>query len=235
MHHRKRSVMETQDFLQELNARIAKHDLLCHPYYQAWSAGTLTREDLAAYAADYYHHVAAFPAYLSAFHSRLEDGETRRTVLRNLADEEISGRAHSDIWLDFAEGMGADRTAVPKGEPIAEVGEAVQWFRDVAATASRAEALAAFFAYESQVPRVAAEKSKGLKERYGADRKTCGYFDLHKYADVEHSKVWSDLLAAELQAHPEQREAALATAEEAAKVLWRVLDGMEARRMATVQ
>ena len=226
--------MESQQFLDELNARIAKHDLLCHPYYKAWSAGALTREDLAAYASDYFHHVAAFPAYLSAFHSRLEDGETRRTVLRNLADEEISGRAHSDIWLDFAEGMGADRSAVPTQEPIAEVREAVQWFRNVAATGSRAEALAAFYAYEPQVPRVAAEKSKGLKERYGADRKTCGYFDLHKYADVEHSKVWSELLAAVLLVFLVFCVAALAAAEEAAGVLWRVLDGMEARRMAAV-
>ena len=226
--------METQNFLHELNARILKHDLLCHPYYKAWSAGTLTREDLAAYASDYYHHVAAFPAYLSAFHSRLEDGEMRRAVLRNLADEEIEGRAHSDLWLDFAEGMGADRASVPTSQPIDEVNAAVAWFRNIASTGSRAETVAAFYAYESQVPRVAEEKSKGLKERYGADRKSCGYFDLHKYADVEHSRVWADLLASELEAHPEQRQAAFTAAENAAKVLWRVLDGMEARRTTAV-
>lgn len=222
--------METQEFLHELEARIAKNDLLCHPYYQAWSAGTLTREDLAAYAGDYYHHVAAFPTYLSAFHARLEDGAMRRAVLRNLADEEIEGRAHSDLWLDFAEGMGADRDAARASHPMEPVGDAITWFRSIAGTGSRAEALAAFYAYESQVPRVAETKSKGLKELYGADRKTCGYFDLHKYADVEHSRVWGELLAAEVEAHPEQREAALHAAEEAAKVLWRVLDGMEVRR-----
>lgn len=227
--------METHDFLSALNDRIAKYDLLCHPYYQAWSAGTLTREDLAAYASDYYHHVAAFPAYLSAFHSRLEDGELRRSVLRNLADEEISGVAHSDLWLNFAQGLGADREQVRSSQPIEQVLEAVAWFRGIASNGSRAEALAAFYAYESQVPRVAAEKSKGLKERYGADRKTCAYFDLHKYADVEHSRVWADLLAAELQAYPDQREAALKAAENTAKILWRVLDGMEARRTTAVQ
>lgn len=226
--------METQEFRPALEERIAKYDLLCHPYYQAWSAGTLSREDLAAYASDYYHHVAAFPTYLSAFHARLEDGELRRAVLRNLADEEISGRAHSDLWLDFAEGMQANGDDVRNSVPMVPVAEAVAWFRNIAANGSRAEVLAAFYAYESQVPRVAAEKSKGLKERYGADKKTCGYFDLHKYADVEHSRVWADLLAAELQIHPEQREAALTASENAAKVLWQVLDGMEARRTVAV-
>jgi pyrroloquinoline-quinone synthase len=233
--HLEASVMESQQLLHELNSRIAKHDLLCHPYYKAWTAGALTREDLAAYASDYYHHVAAFPSYLSAFHARLEDGEMRRAVLRNLADEEISGRAHSDLWLDFAEGMGAHAVDVRTSQPVAEVEDAMAWFRNVAAQGSRAEALAAFYAYESQVPRVAEAKSKGLKERYGADRKTCGYFDLHKYADVEHSRVWGELLAKELEAHPEEREAALASGEKAAQKLWRVLDGMEARRTSVVQ
>ncbi|HEY3928579.1 MAG TPA: CADD family putative folate metabolism protein [Candidatus Koribacter sp.] len=223
-----------ESVLHELNARVAKFDLLCHPYYQAWSAGTLKREDLAAYASDYYHHVAAFPAYLSAFHSRLADGEMRRAVLRNLADEEIEGRAHSDLWLDFAEGMGIHRDDVRSTEPIAEVREAVSWFKKVAATGSRVEALAAFYAYESQVPRVAAEKSRGLQQRYGADRKTCAYFDLHKYADVEHSRVWGELLEQELTKHPEAREAALVSAGQAAKKLWQVLDGMEVRRTATI-
>src|SRR5450755_1129345 len=134
--------MTSQAFLAALDERIARYDLLCHPYYKAWTAGELTRDDLRQYAVDYYHHVAAFPAYLSAFHTRLEDGEMRRAVLRNLADEEIEGQAHSDLWLDFAEGMGADRKAVRTAQPIDAVSDAVAWFRNIATNGSRAEALA---------------------------------------------------------------------------------------------
>lgn len=224
--------MDSQTFLTALDERIAHYDLLCHPYYKAWTAGELTRDDLRAYAGDYYHHVAAFPIYLSALHSRLNDGEMRRAVLRNLSDEEIEGRPHSEMWLDFAEGMGADREKVKRQEAMQEVCETVAEFRRVAAEGSTAEALAAFYAYESQVPRVAREKAKGLAERYGADAKTCSYFKLHQLADVEHSKVWRELLAAEVEAHPEQAEQALSAAEGAAQSLWHVLDGMEARRMA---
>jgi pyrroloquinoline-quinone synthase len=226
--------MNTQAFLVALDERIAGYDLLSHPYYKAWTAGELTREDLRAYAGDYYHHVAAFPAYLSALHSRLDDGETRRAVLRNLCDEEIEGRPHSEMWLDFAEGMGADREDVRHHEPSTEVRETVAEFRRVAREGSTAEALAAFYAYESQVPRVAKEKAEGLAERYDADAKTCGYFRLHQHADIEHSQVWRELLAAEVAAHPEQAEPLLRAAEDAAQSLWRVLDGMEARRLATV-
>ena len=38
--------MNTTEFFQQLDARIAKYDLLCHPFYNAWSAGRLTRHDL---------------------------------------------------------------------------------------------------------------------------------------------------------------------------------------------
>ena len=226
--------MELQAFLTTLEERIARYDLLCHPYYKAWTAGELTRDDLREYASDYYHHVAAFPTYLSALHSRLEDGEMRRSVLHNLWEEEIDGRPHSELWLDFAEGMGADRDAVRQREPLAEVRELIAEFRRIAREGSAAEALAAFYAYESQVPRVAKQKADGLAQRYGADAKTCGYFQLHQFADVEHAEVWHKLLRSEISADPRQAEAALEAAERAAKSLWHALDGMEARRMAAV-
>jgi pyrroloquinoline-quinone synthase len=214
-------------FVQELDARIAHFDLLCHPFYQAWSEGKLTTDDLREYSAEYYHHVAAFPTYLSAFHARLEDGELRRAVLRNLADEEIEGRAHADLWLDFANGMGASSDDVRSRQPIPEIEALIQHFRSVASAATRAEVLATFYAYESQVPRVAKEKARGLRERYAAGSKTCGYFTLHQFADVQHSAVWRDELERELSAHPEQSDAALAAGENAAQMLWQALDGVQ--------
>jgi pyrroloquinoline-quinone synthase len=89
--------MLVQEIFQHLELRLQEYDLLCHPFYRAWSAGELTRTDLQEYAAEYYHHVAAFPTYLSALHSRLPDGAMRRSVVRNLCEEEIEGLAHSEL------------------------------------------------------------------------------------------------------------------------------------------
>ena len=225
--------MDRQEFLRELDARIAKYDLLCHPYYKAWSAGELTREDLREYALDYYDHVAAFPAYLAAFGIRLEDGELRRAVLANMRDEQggESEQSHAELWLDFAEGMGASRNRFGR-DAVKEVGELVTHFMDVASSGTAEEALAAFYAYESQVPRVAAEKNRGLREMYGADERTAQYFALHTTADVYHSNVWKEQLANRVEAKPETAETALLAAEGAAKALWNALDGIEERRMA---
>jgi pyrroloquinoline-quinone synthase len=230
--------MTTKEFFQQLDARIAKHDLLCHPFYKAWSAGELTREDLREYARDYYHHVEAFPTYLAELGIRLDEGELRRAVLANLCDEKGAEdafgepeRPHSELWLDFAEGMGARREMFGH-TPVAEVNDLLTFFHGLASEGTPEEALAAFYAYESQVPRVAAEKARGLRQSYSADEKTCGYFTLHTTADVYHSQVWRRQLGKRVEAHPAAAEKALAAAENAAKALWRALDGIEARRMA---
>jgi pyrroloquinoline-quinone synthase len=230
--------MKTAKFFDQLDASIAKYDLLSHPFYRAWAAGELTRDDLREYARHYYHHVQAFPCYLAEFALRLDEGELRRAVLANMCDEKGvaggSGRdsvPHSELWLDFAEGMGARRD-MHWHLPVTEVRDLVRYFHNVASERTLEEALAAFYVYESQVPRVAKEKERGLRERYGADEKTCGYFSLHTTADIYHSNVWRIQLEKRLKANPEAAQPALETAENTAKMLWRALDGIEAARMA---
>ena len=230
--------MNTTEFFQQLDTRISKYDLLCHPFSKAWSAGRLTREDLREYAQDYYHHVEAFPSYLAAFGMRLEDGELRRAVFANMCDEKgvetrkgSGGVPHSDLWLDFAEGMGSSRN-LEWHNPVPEIRRLIRYFHRVASEGLPEEALAAFYAYESQVPRVAVEKERGLREMYGADDKTCGYFSLHADADVHHARVWRGLLEKRIDEHSEAADAALDAAENAARLLWQALDGIDARRQA---
>jgi pyrroloquinoline-quinone synthase len=232
--------MTTEQFFEKLDTRIAKYDLLCHPFYKAWSAGELTREDLREYARDYYHHVEAFPSYLAELGIRLDEGDLRRAVLANMADEKGMADAlrqasapHSELWLDFAEGMGAGRD-MRGHRPVPEISELTGFFHRVASNGSPEEALAAFYAYESQVPRVAKEKARGLQEMYGADEHATAYFTLHTTADVFHSQLWRQQLGKRLESNPQMTEKALAAGENAAKALWHALDGIEARRMEKV-
>jgi pyrroloquinoline-quinone synthase len=220
-------------FFNALDGRLERYNLLKHPFYQAWSKGELTREDLREYASEYWHHVSAFPAYLSALHSRLPDGKLRRMVLENLADEEglLDGVPHSDMWMDFARGMGAEASAVRARNIAPQTRALVEHFR-AAMKESPAAALTALYAYESRVPAIAKTKAEGLAEHYGADAATRRYFTVHTSADVHHSRVWRSALTAELAVHPEQTEAALVAGEEAARSLWTALDGIEHGRQA---
>lgn len=222
--------MTTQEFFAELDARIAKYDLLCHPFYKAWSAGELSREDLSSYGREYFRHVEAFPSYLDEFAPRAEAGAMRRAVLAT-RDEELGAngsRSHAELWLDFVEGIGGERSA---SQNVPEIDALKESFHSVAREGAPEEALASFYAYESQVPRVAAEKARGLREMYGADEKTCAYFTLHTTADVYHSRVWRNQLAKLVENNSEAANRALSAGENAALALWIALDGVEAMRI----
>jgi pyrroloquinoline-quinone synthase len=220
--------MEIQEFFERLAQSIAQYDLLRHPFYQAWTRGSLTREDLQEYAKDYYHHVESFPHCLTQFASRLAKSELREAVLKNLADEIGAGgrRSHADYWLDFAEGIGAGRSVVGH-EPTPQMKNLMLFFKRAATEGTLEAALAVFYAYESQVPRVSREKWRGLTERYGASDRTCGYFILHTTADLFHSWVWRVQIEKRLKSNPERMEGALSAGVSAARHLWEALDGIE--------
>lgn len=234
--------METTpgNFFIQAEERMERYNLLKHPFYTAWTAGELTREDLREYAAEYWHHVSAFPSYLSVLHARMNDGPQRRMVAANLADEEgigsPDGRAHSDLWMDFAKSMGASEAEVRERSLQPETQQLIASFRSVAGEGKTAAALAAFYAYESRVPAIAGEKAAGLKKHYGCDSAATRYFTLHQTADIHHADVWRALIAGELAAAqgavPGAVSDALNTVEHIAAALWSALDGVERGRQA---
>ena len=109
----------SRDVIATLDPMIAEHSMLKHPFYQAWTAGTLSMERLQNYAVEYYPHVAAFPRYLSAIHSRCADIGTRHAILENLIEEERGPENHPELWLRFAEALGVARERVLESKPSA--------------------------------------------------------------------------------------------------------------------
>src|SRR5207248_10056693 len=99
-------------YLDEIDNDIAAKHLLKHPFYLAWTRGELSRAALADYARQYYHHVAAFPTYLSAAHAGSDDQPTRRQLLNNLIDEEAGSPNHPELCLQFAEALGVSKEEV---------------------------------------------------------------------------------------------------------------------------
>src|SRR5437764_663694 len=91
------------EYLDTIDNDIAAKHLLKHPFYLAWTRGELSREALADYARQYYHHVAAFPTYLSAVHAHCEDQSARKQLLNNLIDEEAGSPNHPELWRAFGE------------------------------------------------------------------------------------------------------------------------------------
>jgi pyrroloquinoline-quinone synthase len=222
--------MEVSAFWQRADQEMAKYDLLKHPFYQAWSAGELTKEDLKFYAEQYFHQVSQFPTYLTALHSRLPEGAMRRDVLANAFEEECEACPHSELWLRFLEGMGGTDSTLNEKAAIPEMSALVETFRSLSKDAPVASAFGALFAYESQVPKIATEKRSGLKQHYGADERTCSYFTLHEKADLRHARVWRNIISALVEEKDFRAAEALEGISRAARALWTALDGIERSR-----
>jgi pyrroloquinoline-quinone synthase len=212
------------DVVATLDSIIAERSLLKHPFYQAWTAGTLSIERLQNYAVQYYPHVAAFPRYLSAIHSRCADIATRQELLENLIDEERSAENHPELWLRFAEAIGVPRERVVDSTVSVPSTALVEEFMRLAESGHAASGLAALYAYESQIPSVATAKIDGLRRFYGVtNQRGLAFFTVHEKADVWHARTGADLIARHC-ANDRDRELAIDGADRALDALWALLD-----------
>jgi len=213
-----------RDVVATLDSMISEWSLLKHPFYQAWTAGTLSLERLQNYAVEYYPHVAAFPRYLSTIHSRCADIATRQALLENLIEEERGTENHPELWLRFAEAIGVARERVLDSTASASSIGLVDEFTELAESGHIPSGLAALYAYESQIPAVATAKIDGLKRFYGiTDERGLSFFAVHEKADVFHASAGADLIARHCITSRD-RELALDAGSRALSALWSLLD-----------
>lgn len=203
----------SNDVWQRIEQARARWNVLEHPFYQRWSAGELSREELADYSGQYRHATAAI-ARLSA--SVADSGpEAERAGLRRHAEAE---EAHIALWDGFVEAVGGEVAAVP----TPQTKECVDAWT---ASGDRLSQLVRLYAIESGQPAISATKREGLAAHYGVgDGPGNEYFRVHEKDDVEHAAEGRSLIEAHLDgADP---DALVAAAESAFEANWRLLDGV---------
>jgi pyrroloquinoline-quinone synthase len=219
--------MSNTELLARLDAAIAEKNLLKHPFYQDWQAGTLSREELQLYAAQYYRHVEAFPKHLRVLAARTE-GPLRNTVLENLAEEEDPDGPHPKLWRDFAAAVGVGEDDITCCPALPGTQAVVATFREICGDRPVAEAVATLYAYEAQVPEIAATKIDGLRRFYGVTQpEAVAYFAIHEQADKVHRAAWRGWLEEHADGNDDE---IVATAQEALNALWGALDAVHYAR-----
>jgi len=209
--------------VEKLDALVEKWHLLGHPFYQAWTAGTLTREALQLYAEQYYHHVKEFPRSLRTLAERTE-GELRGVIEENLAEEENRAAPHPKLWREFAGAVGVSEERMAASVPLPGVQKLLEVYRRTTAEARPIASVAAFYVYEAQVPEIATKKIEGLRQFYGVtEPRGLRYFAVHEEADVRHRAAWREWLAEQPAADADE---ALRAGEEALQALWGALDAV---------
>ena len=201
-----------QTVWDRIEAARSRWNVLEHPFYQRWSAGELSADELARYSGQYRHAVGAIATTSAYVADELPD----RAELGEHAREEA---AHVALWDGFVDAVGGERDA----GPTAETAECVaSWTRSDGALA----ALARLYAIESGQPEISATKLTGLAEHYGVDGGPgLEYFTVHRGRDVEHAAEGRELIEELLTAGGSEDEV-VAAAEQAFEANWRLLDGV---------
>lgn len=188
-------------------------DVLQHPFYQRWSAGELTIEELGRYAGQYRYATQAIATLSEA--AAAQAPEKRRAELERHAEEE---REHVAMWDRFIEATGGDVDA----EANAETAECVDsWTAEDGYLAT----LARLYAIESGQPQISRTKLEGLSEFYGIDGGPgTEYFRVHETLDVAHADQARRLIEEAMS--EEEADSVVAEAEGAFRANWRLLDGV---------
>lgn len=189
--------------IDAMNSSILSFDLLEHPFYRAWSEGTLPAETLAHYAREYGAFIRSLPA------------GWRTLGHENYAKIE---EAHATLWDRFAAALGTKVGASPE---VPEVRALV----DVAREAFKSEAttLGALYAFEVQQPKTSASKLEGLDTHYKTlPSDVRPYFKAHEN-DIEER----DMLQTLIEKLPaDQKALAQASCARMSEALWNALTGI---------
>jgi pyrroloquinoline-quinone synthase len=191
----------------------ARHNVLEHPFYVRWSAGELSREELARYAGQYRHATEALARLCTQTAETAPDGH--RAEIEAHANEE---EAHVGLWDDFVEAAGGEIGA----EPTPETADCVSiWTAPDGYLAQ----LARMYAIESGQPEIARVKREGLASFYGINGGAGSeYFRIHEEADHAHAEESRRLIEEAMRT--EDEDDLVAAAESAFTANWRLLDGV---------
>jgi pyrroloquinoline-quinone synthase len=210
------------EHVQDEVSRALGKRLLDHPFYQRWSAGELSRDELRAYAAQYRHVEAAVPDILRRIAVGFDDPVIRARVISTLTDEVGGGDvpSHLELFNRFAAAL--DAAPAPPAPATARLVGLLQELADRSAI----EGVAGLVAYELQSPQVSATKAAGLRGWYGLEDGAVEFWDVHATADVDHATWLVEALAG---ADADSALITQATAS-ASEAWWSFLDEREAAR-----
>jgi pyrroloquinoline quinone (PQQ) biosynthesis protein C len=174
--------MPTDRIHEVLAEAIVGRHLLTHPFYRRWEAGTLAEGELAAYAEQYRHIERELPETLAAVAAQLPEGDARRLVEANLADERGRPAPHVELFESFAQAAGA----APDVAPTPSTAALLALVRTAVAM-NPVAALSMVAAYEVQAADIAGSKADGLRRHYGMGADSTCFWDVHRTQEAEHA------------------------------------------------
>ena len=177
------------NIVQRIDSEIEKQSLLKHPFYNMWSEGKLTIDQIQGYSKEYFQLVKVVPKFVESIAGGTSNS-TKNVITKNAYEE----AEHVELWVRFATALGLSRNDLVNYGGSEKTNAAIASLMALA-NLTFEEAVAAMYAYEMELPKISRSKIDGLKKFYGMNSEDAmKYFEIHEEADVRHAQVWREIL-----------------------------------------
>jgi pyrroloquinoline-quinone synthase len=196
--------------LEQIDARLASSDPATQPLLAGLAQGRLSRDEVRAFASQYFHLVDALPRFVSTVHSvTVDDAHIRRTLLNILVPLELNPPSASDLWLQTCAALGLFSDSVRSGQPTTATVACLGDF-EYLCQAGTVQGVAALYAWMSRLPRVCRLEKAALAEHYDlSSGPGVQFFDVIGFQAESHARALRSTLSQLLERHPEAQFAAV--------------------------
>lgn len=155
-------------------------------------------DDLRGYSKEYFKLVKAVPTLVSNVLGQvtpeLEHAykHVNNAIKHNLEEE----KQHVAPWISFAESIGVPRNDLYGYECSQKTKDAILNMSELTSR-SFVCGISMLYTFEKQLPEISAKKIEGLVNFYAVQKdndRALEYFRIHQKVDIEHTKLWRNLL-----------------------------------------
>lgn len=185
--------------VKEVNREIEQRSLLKHPFYKAWTEGRLTTSHLKGYSKEYFQLVKSIPQFVQNIYNNKAIDDTRQEYyysnyldsIKQIQQEEYD---HVSMWINFAVELGVDKKELLEYKGTDDVNQAIRNLNKLSSS-SIIHGASMMYSLEKEIPKISTTKLEGLEKYYGINNlNAINYFKIHQKVDIEHTKVWHDIL-----------------------------------------
>ncbi len=197
------------DVLAKIDELRAANDPSSEPLLVAMAAGELTRDDLRAFATQYYQLLDALPRFVSTVHSVTRaHPQIRRTLLNVLVPLELTPPSVADLWMQTCAALGLFSDTLRASEPNTSTRVCMDDVEYLCHSGC-AQGLAALYAWISRLPGSCRVMKQALAKHYDlAAGPGVQFFEVIGFQAESHARALRTALVALLDEYPEAGPAA---------------------------
>lgn len=205
--------------LARIDEVIGASDPASDPLLSAMSSGRLSRDELRAFASQYFHLVDALPRFVSTVHSVSLDAQTRRSLLNVLVPLELNPPSIGDLWLQTCAALGLFSDTVRSGQPTASTAACLSDYEYLCGEGS-VQGVAALYAWMSRLPIVCRVEQAALAQHYElASGPGVQFFEVIGFQASSHSRALRAALTTLIDRNPESADHAFYAAQSAVRAV----------------